>query len=81
MAHQYTPKGVCSRQITFDLDDEGRVHNVQFHGGCHGNTQGIAALCEGMPADEVISRLKGIRCGMKPSSCPAELAKAVEEVW
>ena len=81
MAHQYSPKGVCSRQITFDIDDEGRVRNVQFYGGCHGNTQGIAALCEGMLADEVVSRLKTIRCGMKASSCPAELAKAIEEVW
>lgn len=81
MAHTYSPKGVCSRQISFDLDDEGRVHNVQFYGGCHGNTQGLAALCEGMLADEVISRLKGIRCGMKATSCPDQLAKAIEEVW
>lgn len=81
MAHEYSPKGVCSRRISFDLDDEGRVHNVQFYGGCHGNTQGLAALCEGMLADEVISRLKGIRCGMKATSCPDQLAKAIEEVW
>ncbi|MBQ3093628.1 MAG: TIGR03905 family TSCPD domain-containing protein [Clostridia bacterium] len=81
MAHTYSPKGVCSRQISFDLDDEGCVHNVQFYGGCHGNTQGLAALCEGMLADEVISRLKGIRCGMKATSCPDQLAKAIEEVW
>ena len=81
MAHEYSPKGVCSRLISFDIDDDGRVRNVQFYGGCHGNTQGIAALCEGMLADEVVSRLKGIRCGMKPSSCPDQLAKAIEEVW
>lgn len=75
----YHPKGVCSRKITFELDGDGRLHNVKFEGGCHGNTQGIASLCEGMLADEVISRLKGIRCGLRYSSCPDQLAAAIEQ--
>lgn len=78
MTYTYQPKGVCSRQITFEIDDEGCVHNVSFHGGCHGNTQGIARLAEGMKARELVMRLRGIRCGMRSSSCPDQLAEAVE---
>ena len=78
MTHTYNPKGVCSRQITFDLDDDGRVRNVSFYGGCNGNTQGLARLAEGMLAEELVSRLRGIRCGMRTSSCPDQLACAVE---
>ena len=76
--HSYTTRGTCSRQILFELED-GKVHNVRFVQGCSGNTQGVAALVEGMDADEVIARLKGIRCGMKPTSCPDQLARALEE--
>ena len=82
MAHQYKPKGVCSRRITFDLDN-GVVRNVIFEGGCSGNTQGISRLVEGMPAQEAIKRLAGIRCGFKSTSCPHQLdialANAVAE--
>ena len=77
MAYSYKTKGTCSQEILFDLRD-GKVHDVQFIGGCHGNTQGVAALVEGMDADEVIARLKGIRCGRKPTSCPDQLARALE---
>ena len=77
MAHQYNPKGVCSRRITFDLDN-GVVRNVIFEGGCSGNTQGISRLVEGMPAQEAIKRLAGIRCGFKSTSCPDQLAIALE---
>ena len=77
MAHQYKPKGVCSRRITFDLDN-GVVRNVIFEGGCSGNTQGISRLVEGMPAQEAIKRLAGIRCGFKSTSCPDQLAIARE---
>lgn len=73
----YTPSGVCSRGIDFELED-GIVKNVRFTGGCSGNTQGIAALVEGMPAREAVKRLKGIKCGYKPTSCPDQLAKALE---
>lgn len=78
MTHTYQPKGVCSRQITFELDDNGIVHNVSFYGGCNGNTQGLSRLAEGMDAHELVERLRGIRCGMRTTSCPDQLAKAVE---
>lgn len=78
MAYHYRTKGVCSRSITFDIED-GIIKNVQFEGGCNGNTQGIAALVEGMPADEAIRRLSGIRCGFKNTSCPDQLATALRE--
>ena len=75
---EYKTSGVCSRAIKFEVED-GLVKNVKFMGGCSGNTQGIAALAEGMPVDEVISRLEGIRCGAKPTSCPDQLACALKE--
>ncbi len=78
MAYQYKTSGVCSRSITFDLND-GIVHNVRFEGGCSGNTQGVARLVEGMDAKEAISRLQGIRCGPKHTSCPDQLARALQE--
>lgn len=78
MAYQYRTKGVCARGITFDIVD-GRLRNVRFEGGCSGNTQGVAALVEGMEAEEAIRRLSGIRCGFKPTSCPDQLAAAVRE--
>ena len=77
MAYSYKTKGTCSQEILFDVRD-GKVHDVQFISGCHGNTQGVAALVEGMDVDEVIARLKGIRCGRKPTSCPDQLALALE---
>ena len=77
MAYEYTTRGTCSRKITFDIRD-GKVCDVQFINGCDGNTKGVAALVEGMDADEVIARLKGIRCGRKPTSCPDQLALALE---
>ena len=75
---EYTTSGVCSRAIKFEVED-GLVKNVKFIGGCNGNTQGVAALAEGMPVDEVISRLEGIRCGARPTSCPDQLACALKE--
>lgn len=75
---EYKTSGVCSRAIKFEVED-GLVKNVKFLGGCSGNTQGVAALVEGMPVDEVISRLEGIRCGAKPTSCPDQLACALKE--
>ena len=74
---EYRPKGVCSQKITFDVED-GKVKNVEFLGGCNGNLQGIASLVEGMPVEEVIERLEGIKCGYKDTSCPDQLAKALE---
>ncbi len=78
MQFTYQPSGVCSRGITFELED-GKVHNVRFYGGCAGNTAGISALVEGMTPQEVEKRLSGIRCGFKPTSCPDQLAKALRQ--
>ncbi len=75
----YTTKGTCSRQIELSVDDD-RVESVKFIGGCAGNTQGVAALVEGMLIDDAIERLKGIKCGFKPTSCPDQLACALEEI-
>ena len=75
---QYTTKGTCARYINFDLED-GKVKNVQFVGGCNGNLKGIGSLVEGMPAEDVIQKLRGTTCGMKNTSCPDQLAKALEE--
>ena len=74
----YRTKGVCSREITFEVNDN-KLTNVQFIGGCSGNTQGVARLAEGMDVDEAISRLEGIQCGPRPTSCPDQLAKALKQ--
>ncbi len=78
MRFKYSLKGVCSRQIEFDLEN-GVVDNVIFSGGCPGNTQGVAALANGSRAEDIISRVKGIHCGFKPTSCPDQLAMALEK--
>ena len=77
MAFQYKTKGTCSTMITFDIIDN-KVCNVEFTRGCSGNTQGVAALVEGMDAQEAIKRMKGIKCGPRPTSCPDQLAVAIE---
>lgn len=76
--YQYRTKGTCSQMIYFDLED-GKVKNVQFLGGCNGNLKGIGQLVEGMDVDDVIARLEGTTCGMKRTSCPDQLAKALKE--
>ena len=75
----YKTKGVCAQGIEFEVDDNKKVHNIKFTGGCSGNTQGVAALVEGMEVEEVIKRLKGIDCGGRGTSCPDQLAKALEQ--
>ncbi len=77
MRYSYRTRGVCSRGIEFDLEN-GVVDNVNFIGGCPGNTQGVAALANGRSARELISIIKGIKCGSKPTSCPDQLALAIE---
>ncbi len=74
---RYIPKGVCSQAIDVELDGE-IVKHVQFTGGCHGNLQGIARLVEGMNAKDAIAKIRGIRCGFKSTSCPDQLANALE---
>ena len=76
--YHYTPSGVCSRGIEIELDGD-RIVSVRFQGGCSGNTQGVAALVAGMSVEEAIRRLSGIRCGMRPTSCPDQLAQALIE--
>ena len=73
----YTTHGVCSRQIALAIEDD-IIVEAKFTGGCHGNTQGVAALVIGMNVDEAIRRLKGIKCGMKNTSCPDQLSRALE---
>lgn len=78
MDYEYKTKGTCSRKINFSIED-GKVKNVTFDGGCNGNGKGVGALVEGMAVDEAISRMKGITCGMKSTSCPDQLAQALEQ--
>ncbi len=70
--------GVCARSIDFSLDEEGKVHDVSFFGGCNGNLKGISQLIEGMPAADIIARLEGTQCGGKATSCPDQLARALK---
>ncbi len=79
MHYEYTTKGTCSRSILFDIEDN-KLTNVQYIGGCNGNLKGIGSLVEGMDVDEVISRLEGISCGGKPTSCPDQLATALKQI-
>ena len=69
MRFEYKTRGTCSSKILFDVDD-GIVHNLEYIGGCNGNLQGMSRLVEGMNIDDVIARVQGIHCGMKPTSCP-----------
>lgn len=78
MQYTYKTRGVCSQMISFEVEDN-KVSNVQFFGGCNGNLKGIGALVEGMDIDDVIARVEGIKCGMKQTSCPDQLAKALKE--
>ena len=79
MSYLYKTSGVCSRSISFELD-EGLVRNVRFEGGCNGNLQGVAQLAEGRPATEVVSVLSGICCDNKLTSCPDQVARALRGV-
>ena len=79
MKFEYHTEGTCSRNIILEMDGD-TIQSVQFIGGCNGNLQGISALVKGMKPEEAISRLKGIRCGFKPTSCPDQLAHALEEM-
>ncbi len=77
MTIDYTPQGVCSRQMLIEVED-GIVQSLQVIGGCNGNLQGISKLVEGMKVEDVIARLEGIHCGFKPTSCPDQLAQALK---
>lgn len=75
---KYQTNGTCSREINFEVVD-GKLHNVSYLGGCNGNLQGVSALVEGMDVHEAIAKLKGIKCGFKQTSCPDQLARALEK--
>ncbi len=74
----YKTKGTCSTQIDIEVTD-GIIKSVKFTGGCNGNLQGVSRLVEGMKAEDAISKLRGIRCGFKPTSCPDQLSYAIEQ--
>jgi uncharacterized protein (TIGR03905 family) len=75
--YEYTTQGTCSTKIRFDIRDN-KVRDLSFEGGCNGNLKGISIMAEGMDAAELSKRLKGVRCGSKPTSCPDQLARALE---
>ena len=75
---EYNTKGTCSRKVIVDVED-GIITDCKFVAGCPGNTLGVATLVKGMTVEEAISKLKGIKCGFKPTSCPDQLARALEE--
>ena len=77
--NSYNTSGVCARTINFDIDDNGIITAVEFDGGCNGNQTGISRLVVGKPAEEIISILKGTTCGKRPTSCPDQLARALQE--
>lgn len=79
MKYEFTPRGVCSQKIYLDVED-GVINEVTFLGGCNGNLKGIGALVKGMKVSDVVDRLSGIRCGMKNTSCPAQLAEALKQL-
>lgn len=78
MTITYKTKGTCSSKMTIEVE-EGMVQSLQVNGGCSGNLQGLSRLVAGMPVEEVISRLEGIQCGLKSTSCPDQLAKALKQ--
>jgi uncharacterized protein (TIGR03905 family) len=79
MKYTYTPEGVCSRQIELEIED-GIVKSLRVIGGCNGNLQGISKLVEGMKVEDVIKKLRGIDCGGRGTSCPDQIARALEEI-
>jgi uncharacterized protein (TIGR03905 family) len=80
MTFTYKPTGVCSQQITIEINEDNTIGDIQFLGGCNGNLKGLSALAKGKDMDEVIDSLKGIQCGFKGTSCPDQLAKALEQI-
>ena len=78
MTINYTPRGVCSRAMQIEVEDN-VIQNVKILGGCHGNLQAISRLLVGMTVDDAIARMDGIRCGMRPTSCPDQLSRALKQ--
>lgn len=80
MKYTYRTAGTCSSQIKIEMDENDIIQKVEYTGGCNGNLRGISLLVAGMKAQDVIDRFKGLRCGMKSTSCPDQLAKAIEKM-
>lgn len=80
MTYTFKPQGVCAKEMMVEIDEQGILRELQVKGGCHGNLQGISALVKDMPAEDVIRRLSGIRCGFKNTSCPDQLARGLAQV-
>ena len=81
MTYNYRTKGVCSKEMHIELNDDHTIKSVEVIGGCNGNLQGISRLVEGMKAEDAIARMRGIRCGFKNTSCPDQLAIALARRW
>ena len=79
MTYTFQPRGVCSRAMSVEVDDQGVIRDLQVVGGCNGNLAGISSIVEGMDAEEIIDRFDGIRCGFKQASCPDQFAEALRE--
>ena len=80
MTYSFRPRGICAQEMIVDVDEQGVIQSLQIVGGCDGNHKGIAALVKGMKAQEAVERLKGISCGPRPTSCPDQLARGLEQV-
>jgi len=78
--YEFSTTGTCSKKIRFDIKDDNTIHNVEFTGGCNGNLKAISSLVEGLKTEEVITRLQGIDCGGRGTSCGDQFAKAIKEV-
>lgn len=78
--YEFQPQGVCSKLMHITINEDNIVEDLQVLGGCHGNLQGVAALVRGMKVEEVVARLEGIKCGMKETSCPDQLAQALKSL-
>ena len=79
MIYKHANKGTCSQQTIVDLGEDGVIRSIEILGGCNGNLKGLSSLLAGMPAAEAIQRLKGLTCGPRPTSCPDQIAKALQE--
>ena len=79
MEYRIRPRGVCAKEMMVEVDEQGVVQELKVMGGCHGNLQGIAQLAKGRPAEEIIALLKGVKCGVKGTSCPDQISKALQK--
>ena len=79
MEYRYNPKGVCSTEMIFEIDENNIVQDLKVINGCNGNLKGISSLVKGMKVEEIIKRLSGIKCGFKDTSCPDQISKALEQ--